>query len=61
MEKHDKNPKAAAGFRGVNFLDRIFKVSKKSIRNWLEGVNAYILHKSRKKFPMNRMIVRSVD
>ncbi|GBN09487.1 hypothetical protein AVEN_3439-1 [Araneus ventricosus] len=38
------------------------KVSRKEIKNFLEGVDTYTFHKSiRKKFPTNKVIVYSID
>lgn len=64
MKATYQNPKVAASFGGVNSLYRVAKgkVSKRTIQNWLSGVDAYTLHKPvRKKFPTNRVIVGSID
>ena len=64
MKETYKDPKVAASFGGVNALYRVSKgkVSRKNIQNWLKGIDAYTLHKPiKKKFPTNRVIVRSID
>lgn len=64
MEKTYQNPDHAASFGGVDALFRAAngKISKSRIRKWLQGVDAYTLHKPiRKKFLTNRVIVHSID
>lgn len=64
MKETYQNPSIAASFGGVNSLYRVAKgkVSKKTIQDWLTGVDAYTLHKPvRKKYPTNRVVVRSID
>lgn len=58
------DPAQPGSFGGVDSLFRAVRgeVSKKKIRKWLEGVDAYTLHKPvRRKFPTNRVIVNSID
>ncbi|GBM20210.1 hypothetical protein AVEN_216636-1 [Araneus ventricosus] len=64
MNEAYQDPKHVASFSGVNSLCRAGegRVSKKVIQKWLQGVNAYTLHKPvRKKFPTNRVTVRAID
>lgn len=64
MQKTYQDPGHVGSFGGVNALYRAVhgKVSKKDLKKWLQGVDAYTLHKPvRKKFPTNRVIVRSID
>lgn len=59
-----QDPSREGSYGGVNALYHAGrrKVPKKIIRKWLEGVDAYTLHKPvRKKFPTNRVIVYSID
>ncbi|GBO25915.1 Putative uncharacterized transposon-derived protein F54H12.3 [Araneus ventricosus] len=64
MNETYQDPSHPASFGGVDALHRALgrKVSRKEIKNFLEGVDAYTLHKSiRKKFPTNKVIVYSID
>lgn len=64
MNETYQNPEVPGSFGGVDALYRASqgKVSKKQIRKWLEGVDAYTLHKPvRKKFLRNRVIVYAID
>ncbi|GBN61179.1 hypothetical protein AVEN_11223-1 [Araneus ventricosus] len=64
MDEAYQNPSHVAIFGGVDSLYRASEgqVSKKLIQKWLQGVNAYTLHKPvRKKFRMNRVIVFAID
>ena len=64
MNETYQNPEVPGSFGGVDALYRASqgKISKKQIRKWLEGIDAYTLHKPlRKKFPTNRVIVYSID
>ncbi|GBO29609.1 Putative uncharacterized transposon-derived protein F54H12.3 [Araneus ventricosus] len=64
MNETYQDPSHPASFGGVDALHRALgkKVSRKEIKNFLEGVVAYTLHKSiRKKFPTNKVIVYSID
>ncbi|XP_035225456.1 uncharacterized protein LOC118197988 [Stegodyphus dumicola] len=59
-----QDPAHVASFGGVEALHRAAggKVSRKEIQTWLEGIDAYTLHKPiRRKFPTNRVIVYSID
>ncbi|GBN79780.1 hypothetical protein AVEN_100266-1 [Araneus ventricosus] len=64
MNKAYQDPSHVASFGGVDSLYRAGEgqVSKKAIQKWLQGVNAYTLHKPvRKKFRTNRVIVYAID
>ncbi|GBO22376.1 Putative uncharacterized transposon-derived protein F54H12.3 [Araneus ventricosus] len=64
MNEAYQDPKHVASFGGVDSLYRAGEgqVSKKAIQKWLQGVNAYTLHKPvRKKFQTNRVIVYAID
>ncbi|GBO09823.1 Putative uncharacterized transposon-derived protein F54H12.3 [Araneus ventricosus] len=64
MNESYQYPKHVASFGGVDSLYRASEgqVSKKAIQKWLQGVNAYTLHKPvRKKFRTNRVIVYAID
>lgn len=64
MKATYQDPSHPGSFGGVDALYRAVqgKVTKKEIQKWLEGVDAYSLHKpARKKFPTNRVIVYSKD
>ena len=64
MNETYQNPEVPGSFGGVDALYRASqgKIPRKQIRKWLEGVDAYTLHKPvREKFPMNRVIVYSID
>ncbi|GFU67824.1 uncharacterized protein TNCV_1696341, partial [Trichonephila clavipes] len=64
MEEAYQDPKRVASFGGVDVLHRAVdgKVSKKLIKDWLEGVEAYTLHKPiRKKYQTNRVLVYSIN
>lgn len=64
MEKFYRDPAHPASFGGVNALHRAAQgtVSKEDIKKWLQGVDAYTLHKPvRKKFKTNRVIVYAMD
>ena len=59
-----QNPASIASFGGIDALYRAAdgKVPKKVIQKWLEGVDAYTLHKPvRHKFQTNRVIVYALD
>lgn len=54
----------AGSFGGIDALYRAArgKVSKKQIREWLEGVDSYTLHKPvQRNFPTNRVVVYFID
>lgn len=62
------NPKHPASFVGAEKLykwvkdDGKYKVNKKDIKKWLEGIESYTLHKDvKRKFPRNRVHVSSID
>ncbi|GBO05176.1 hypothetical protein AVEN_122122-1 [Araneus ventricosus] len=64
MNETYQDPSHPASLGGVDALHRALgrKVSRKEIKNFLEGFDAYTLHKSiRKKFPTNKVIVYSID
>ena len=64
MEETYRNPKTIGSFGGVDALHRAVrgKVSKEKTQKWLEGVDAYTLHKpARRKFKTNRVIVSTID
>ncbi|GFX55678.1 putative uncharacterized transposon-derived protein F54H12.3 [Trichonephila clavipes] len=64
MEEAYQDHKRVASFGGVDALHRAVdgKVSKKLIKDWLEGVEAYTLHKPiRKKFQTNHVLVYSIN
>ncbi len=64
MEEAYLNPSHTASFQGVDGLFRATKgkFSKNEIKKWLEGVDAYTLHKpARRNFQTNRVIVHSID
>lgn len=64
MKEAYRDPSHIASFGGVDALYRAAhgKISKKAIQKWLEGVDAYTLHKPvRRKFPTNRVVVYSID
>jgi hypothetical protein len=64
MNETYQDPGHEASYGGVDAIFRAVrgKVSKKEIKKWLEGVDAYTLHKPvRRKFPTNRVIVNSFD
>lgn len=59
-----QDPKHVGSFGGVDALYRAAqgKIPKKQIKQWLEGVDAYTLHKpARRKFPTNRVVVHFID
>lgn len=64
MEEAYRDPAHEASFAGI---DKLFhaargKISRKKLKNWLEGVDAYTLHKPvRRKFKTRRVIVYSID
>ncbi|GBM67921.1 hypothetical protein AVEN_49536-1 [Araneus ventricosus] len=64
MNETYQDPSHPASFGGVDALHRALgrNVSTKEIKNFLEGVDAYTLHKPiRKKFPTNKVIGYSID
>ncbi|GBM77782.1 Uncharacterized protein F54H12.2 [Araneus ventricosus] len=64
MNEAYQDPKHVASFGGVDSLYPAGEgqVSKKAIQKWLQGVNAYTLHKPvRKKFRTNRVIFYAID
>lgn len=64
MEETYQDPRRVGSFGGIDALYRAAqgKVTKKEIQKWLEGVDAYTLHRpARRKFPTNRVIVYFVD
>lgn len=64
MEESYQNPEQVESFGGVDALYRAAhkKIKKKDIKQWLEGVDAYTLHKPiRRKFKTNRVIVYNID
>lgn len=64
MEESYQDPSRIASFGGVDALHRVVrgKVSKKKIQSWLQGVDAYTLHKPiRRKFQTNRVLVSTID
>lgn len=64
MEETYQNPEHVASFGGVDALYRAAhkKIKKKDIKQWLESVDAYTLHKPiRRKFKTNRVIVYNID
>lgn len=59
------DPKHPAGYAGTDLLyswvKRKFPVTKKFVRNWLQSIESYTLHKPvRRKFPRNKVIVNSI-
>jgi len=64
MNQAYQNPASVASFGGVDALFRAAdgKVPRKVIQKWLEGVDAYTLHKPvQHKFQTNRVIVHAID
>ncbi|CAL1298499.1 unnamed protein product [Larinioides sclopetarius] len=64
MNKAYEDPSHDASFGGIDSLYRAAQgqVPKKEIQKWLQGVNAYTLHRPiRKKFQTNRVIVYVID
>lgn len=64
MDKTYQDPSHAGSFGGVDALFRAAKgtVSKKEIGKWLEGIDAYTLHKpARRSFLRNRVIVSGIN
>lgn len=64
MNEIYQNPLVEGSFGGVDAIFRAVrgKIPKKEIKKWLEGVDAYTLHKPiRRKFPTNRVIVYAID
>ncbi|GBM55747.1 hypothetical protein AVEN_190334-1 [Araneus ventricosus] len=64
MNETYQDPSHPASFGGVDALHRALgrKVSRKEIKKFLEGFDAYTLPKSiRKKFSTNKVIVYSID
>lgn len=64
MENIYRDPGQVASFGGIDAIHRAIrgKVSKKKIKSWLEGVDAYTLHKPvRRKFKTNRVLVHTID
>lgn len=64
MEITYQDPSHEASFGGVNALYHAAhgKVPKKTIQKWLQGIDAYTLHKpAQKNFPTNRVVVYSID
>lgn len=68
LEKIYSDPKHEAGFSGVEKLFRfvkkegVFELSRKQIKQWLEGNDTYTLHRPvRRKFTRSRVIAYGMD
>ena len=62
LREHYYSPSNPASFSGLNKLSKVAKTPEPHVKKWLEGEDAYTLHKQvRKIFPRNKYLVTNID